>query len=477
MSRKQRVSYRVENIEPIAAGEITNEKQITVYNPERKEDFQATVGGLKSVFGGEDNTTEPNFPYKRGNAFEDSNLSQDPDGKLRASTEIIAEAGIDTVSGTVSVGDGLDEKGRTGQQINVSNSTGNIYQIPYQEVDKTGSEPTFQTDIDPEIVNDIRQAIFDTVMVSPLVFTETPIRNEIINKIYVRSDGDVINFRYQVKSNQTGKIIDSYPDKFSYEKDEGVDLTGAGIHEIDIYYPEDTDATPNEFLLGQTFEITIQWDTGNILGNSSNVPYYAYDYQAFEFVDIINEFDSVTKLSDVNNAGSGSIMTDIERAKLNGIEDGAEVNVQSDWTQTDNTQDDYIKNKTKELLINPTNGNSVEVGNWNVERLDSTSDTHFKLKLCGDFGELVSAVVHIIPDATETINWNAQASITAVGKHYNDVENFQTSSKAVTVNIIDELDISSLFAGVSNNDLVAIDFNSDTTYIRVIGLAIVYKCL
>lgn len=31
--------------------------------------------------------------------------------------------------------------------------------------------------------------------------------------------------------------------------------------------------------------------------------------------------------------------------KLDGIEEGAEVNVQSDWNQTDNTQDDYIKNK------------------------------------------------------------------------------------------------------------------------------------
>lgn len=37
--------------------------------------------------------------------------------------------------------------------------------------------------------------------------------------------------------------------------------------------------------------------------------------------------------------------TTTEKTKLSGIAEGAEVNVQSDWNQTDNSQDDYIKNK------------------------------------------------------------------------------------------------------------------------------------
>ena len=37
--------------------------------------------------------------------------------------------------------------------------------------------------------------------------------------------------------------------------------------------------------------------------------------------------------------------TTAEKNKLGGIESGAEVNVQSDWNQSDNTKDDYIKNK------------------------------------------------------------------------------------------------------------------------------------
>jgi len=37
--------------------------------------------------------------------------------------------------------------------------------------------------------------------------------------------------------------------------------------------------------------------------------------------------------------------TSAEKTKLANIEEGAEVNVQSDWNQTDDTQDDFIKNK------------------------------------------------------------------------------------------------------------------------------------
>lgn len=42
---------------------------------------------------------------------------------------------------------------------------------------------------------------------------------------------------------------------------------------------------------------------------------------------------------------SSNDFTDEELAKLNGIEDGAQVNVQSDWDQTNTSADDYIKNK------------------------------------------------------------------------------------------------------------------------------------
>lgn len=60
---------------------------------------------------------------------------------------------------------------------------------------------------------------------------------------------------------------------------------------------------------------------------------------------------------DVGNALAGKVdkvagkglstndFTDADESKLDGIEAGAQVNVQADWTQSDTTADDYIKNK------------------------------------------------------------------------------------------------------------------------------------
>lgn len=52
------------------------------------------------------------------------------------------------------------------------------------------------------------------------------------------------------------------------------------------------------------------------------------------------------KVDKVTGKGlSTNDFTDTLKTKLDGIASGAEVNVQSDWSQSDNTSDDYIKNK------------------------------------------------------------------------------------------------------------------------------------
>ena len=47
----------------------------------------------------------------------------------------------------------------------------------------------------------------------------------------------------------------------------------------------------------------------------------------------------------INNAASSGNFSLADQQKLDGIEAGAEVNVQADWAQSNNTEDDYIKNK------------------------------------------------------------------------------------------------------------------------------------
>ncbi len=54
---------------------------------------------------------------------------------------------------------------------------------------------------------------------------------------------------------------------------------------------------------------------------------------------------SVTSLNDVSNAGSGIIITSSERTKLTGIAANAEQNVQSNWAETDTNVDSFIQNK------------------------------------------------------------------------------------------------------------------------------------
>ena len=55
-------------------------------------------------------------------------------------------------------------------------------------------------------------------------------------------------------------------------------------------------------------------------------------------------------VQDASYVHTDNNFTTAEKTKLNGIESGAEVNVQSDWAQSDSSADDYIKNKPQNLV-------------------------------------------------------------------------------------------------------------------------------
>lgn len=66
------------------------------------------------------------------------------------------------------------------------------------------------------------------------------------------------------------------------------------------------------------------------------------------------------KVEKVEGKGlSTNDFTDTLKTKLDNIESGAEVNVQSDWNQSDNTADDYIKNKPTLGTASTKNSTSV----------------------------------------------------------------------------------------------------------------------
>lgn len=68
----------------------------------------------------------------------------------------------------------------------------------------------------------------------------------------------------------------------------------------------------------------------------------------------------------VDKVAGSSLMTSAQATKLEGIEAGAEVNVQADWNQANSSSDDYIKNK-------PTLGAAAERGVDTVPTDDSTN--------------------------------------------------------------------------------------------------------
>lgn len=94
----------------------------------------------------------------------------------------------------------------------------------------------------------------------------------------------------------------------------------------------------------------------------------------------------------VDKVTGSSLMTSAQATKLDGIEAGAEVNVQADWNQANSSADDYIKNK-------PTLGAAAEKNVDTVPTEDSanliTSGAVYDAVQGGGSGDVDLAPVNI----------------------------------------------------------------------------------
>ena len=73
----------------------------------------------------------------------------------------------------------------------------------------------------------------------------------------------------------------------------------------------------------------------SVIGNNTNA---TATPAAISIDDLKDNISNATQTAD-------GLMSSTDKTKLDGIEAGAEVNVQSDWNQTDDTADDFIENK------------------------------------------------------------------------------------------------------------------------------------
>ena len=84
----------------------------------------------------------------------------------------------------------------------------------------------------------------------------------------------------------------------------------------------------------------------NVQSNWSESNTSADDFIKNKPTDLTNlSTHNVTELNDITNAGSGAVITSAERTKLTNLAANAEQNVQSNWTETDTNDDSFIQNK------------------------------------------------------------------------------------------------------------------------------------
>ena len=121
--------------------------------------------------------------------------------------------------------------------------------------------------------------------------------------------------------------------------------------------PETVDTTPTS---GSTNPIT----SGGVYNALQNIPEQEQsDWNETDATDpayIKNKPQNI--VTDANYVHTDNNYTTTEKSKLADIEAGAEANVQSDWNQTNNAADDFIKNKPN-LATVATSGSYNDLSN------------------------------------------------------------------------------------------------------------------
>lgn len=126
------------------------------------------------------------------------------------------------------------------------------------------------------------------------------------------------------------------------------DSTPTQIDHVDRYKYNGTSWT-YEYTLNNSGFTAAQWAAINSGANSTNIAQITTNANNISSLQSNKQdkIDSTHKLNAdlVEDGTTNKVFTATEQTKLSGIEDGAEVNVQPDWNQSDSTADDYIKNK------------------------------------------------------------------------------------------------------------------------------------
>lgn len=137
---------------------------------------------------------------------------------------------------------------------------------------------------------------------------------------------------------------------------------------------------------------------------------------------------------------------------------------------------------TKSLFIPVTAGNTLTsaydtaVGDFATNTPDAAQVLYFNFKMPPNFTSFTSLKMAMIPDATETVQFDVDVDYGAVGELYN-VNSATLTNQTASATLDTLLETSSIHSVLVNaqaNDFVGMKITSDTTTLRVIGLTLIY---
>ena len=197
-----------------------------------------------------------------------------------------------------------------------------------------------------------------------------------------------------------------------------------------VSYSDGTSSDAGELIV-QSAVMSVNGETGDVVLTLSDVVnignHFVYDSQTNTLSVAVDSSLSDSSENPVQNkvvkaalddkvdkvSGKGlseNDYTTAEKNKLAGIASGAEVNVQSDWNQTDNTADDYIKNK-------PDIPAMQVQSDWN--QTDDTKKDFIKNKpnlatvaTSGSYNDLSNKPT--IPAAQVNSDWNSSSGVSQI---------------------------------------------------------------
>ena len=105
------------------------------------------------------------------------------------------------------------------------------------------------------------------------------------------------------------------------------------------------------------------------------------------------------KVDKVTGKGlSTNDFTDALQTKLNGIAEGAEVNVQADWSQSTTTADDYIKNKPTNVSAFTNDSGYITKAVNDLTYYYTTSNTYTKTEVNTLIGNITKVTIQIVEE-------------------------------------------------------------------------------